>query len=303
MKRLLSSILCLFLINSLDCPIFGQAINIEIEDDILIHSVVEESGISNPQSLPRWTPPPEEPQYLPNPSLTSKIKGFKQLPQNITTSSPVTLNNKTTFPSGNSGGSGINIAAITLGTSIPISILGGTLAMLILKHRSPLVLPPLPVSSNPKIPTISPNTDPLVPNYDFTFGEEIFYYLVFKNSDQTPIYPDTRMYVKIPYWLEYTPDTLTINNFKLTDQAGDDMFSLFNDESLLLINIGEVSEEENIIMTFRARVLSQSITKDEAFCQVKFQSPQNKFETNWHKLSVNPQNKIPSNMNNLLVTP
>lgn len=280
MKKTFSIILYLSIINLFSFPALGQSLQVpfNVNDQFYLNSNILERAISNPYSLQIWKPPPPEAPYLPN----------KTNIEDVTTSTD------SNFPistfSGHSGLSAGVITAIVLGTSLPILFEGGLLALSIKKSGGSILLP-VKNSSRPGDTT-----------YCFNYGEEIMYNLVFKNSEETPIYPDTVMYIKVPSWLEYKVESTNINNTKLTDEADDDVVTYFSNDSLLVINLGNIDPGDGIVITFNAKVLTQTVSMQEAFCLVKLQSISQKFESDWRPLSIFQDRQLPPKLERIFET-
>ncbi|MGD9581564.1 MAG: hypothetical protein AB7V50_09345 [Vampirovibrionia bacterium] len=275
---------------------YSQTIN--INQNINLKSEVTVESIKAHYFLPKWSPPPPEPPYLPKPVPPGPGPG--PTPGPSPSPSPGggggnTPSNSTASSSG--GGSGMAMAGVALGVGLPVVIGGSLLGLFLRRKKPPVTLPPVLGNINPTLP----NTNNVAQSgFTFEFGEEILYYLAFENNQQNPIYSDSVLYIKLPAWLEYLPDSTTVNNVKLSDKADDDILTYFKDDSLLIMNIGATNKMPSISINFGAKVLTQSVSKSEAFCEVKFQSIQNNYSTDWNKMSVFPNKTLPPSLETIL---
>lgn len=265
------------------CPVYGQ--KVKINQNIRLNSSVPKRAIESPRTLRIWDYPPPEPPYIyhghgPTPKPDPIIPG------------------KAPVVTGGGGSSGMALIGVGIGAGIPTVIGGGLLGFMLTRHPSSIILPPISSTLNPQISVNKTNSN----FYSFQNGEEILYNLVFKNTSQTPIYKDSTMYVKVPAWLDYKPESTYINNVKLTDLAADDELTYFKDDSLLVFNIGNSDTDKGISITFGAKVLTSTVSADEAFCLVKFQSVSNNYETDWKRLSVDANNTLPPVLQKVIST-
>jgi hypothetical protein len=272
------TIALIFFLLLMQAPVaLSQNVRVEFDTDFDLKNKIPMRSVTTPKYLPIWTPPPPEKPYDP--------KKKPDPPDPPVPPDPPKPHDK------KHGGSGMGLALAGVGVSVPLLVGGGVLA-LCLSRKKPPYLPPNPGSLNPKM------TDPI--SYQFDFGEEILYSLVFKDSEKTPIHPDTLVYIQIPAWLEYQPETTYINNYKLTDKADDDHLIYFKDDNMLVLSMNGIDTAEGIVINFTSKVLTSSVSKKEAFCHVKFQSITNNFETKWLQLSVDDENQLPSSLVNVL---
>lgn len=295
MKQNISKLLIILVIHLYLPLAFAQsALNVNIDSNLNLDSEIQEAAISNPRSLEVWDQSDPDPPFVPDPSGP----GGGDTPVGPSPGYTASETTRTAPPSSSSGGSGgMGAAGAVIGASVGVAGGGGLLALLLTRGGNSVSLPPISNQINPQLAKINAQNNSA---YSFQFGEEILYYLLFKNTSRTPIYKDTVLYVKIPVWMEYIDSSTNINNYKLSDDADDDIFTYYKDDSLIVINLGQLKDMDEISLNFGAKVLSRNISKNEAFCQVKFQSINNKYETDWYKMSILPENNLPPVLNKVL---
>lgn len=298
MKKNLSLILSLFILSTIYCPLFGQSLEIEFDQAGILNTIVEPESVNNPAILKQWTPRAAEPPYLPNPkgkNNNASTPIIQTNPVNLTPNIP--QGSKTARASG----SNAKTLGIVLGTSIPVGLYTGALTFLLLRKGPSVSLPPIVGSTN--LPLNTSTATPFNANHSFKFGEEVLYYLILEDTSQTPISEDTVVYIKLPPWLKYEIDSTTLNNNNLTDKTDEDLLNYFEDESLLLLNLGPIKNDNRFIINFAAKVLTQNVSIEEAFCEIKVQSIKNNTESDWFKINLLPQKTIPKNIENLIIEP
>ena len=177
--------------------------------------------------------------------------------------SPPTGNTDSVIGSSDSSNWGIIVPA--LGSAIP-AIIGGTYAFL---------------KKNPKATTPA-NLQPV--NYQTGLGGEMLYNIDFKNSQETPIYSDTIIYIEIPEWLSYSNNSLRLNDKRLTDKSDDDRLT-YIDDNILKLNLSGLDGNKKTSITFGARILDKKPDKNESFCTIKFISPYNNIKMEWKPFS------------------
>lgn len=289
MKKLANILFILLLLNLYSFPVSGQQVN--LNQNMNMNSDIAKNAVSVPQTLPKWKPFPPEPPYNPD----GPTPPDPPIPPGPT---PIPIVSSESSGVGKSGGgSSMALVGVGIGASLPIAIGGGVLAIVLGRRHGGVQPLPTNLTLNPPITN---NIDPTSTNYEFKFGEEILYNLIFKNSQPTPIYPDSVMYVKIPSWMEYIPQSAMLNNTKLTDKQDEDILTFYPDESMLVINIGNVDTSEGVVFNFGAKVLTQTVSRKEAFCLVKFQSPSMKYETDWQQLSILQNRPLPISLERVL---
>lgn len=278
----------------------GYAQDVTIEEPYLLNSNVSKTSVTVPQALPKWAPPPPEPPYYPNIGPTPPTPPTPPGPPPTPPTPGGGGGNTPSQPSvaTSKGGSSMAMVGVALGAGIPIVVGGGLLGFFLTRKSAPVSLPPVLGNINPSISPIT--NDANKTSFDFNFGEEILYYMAFSNNPQSPIYKDSVLYIKIPTWLEYMPDSTTLNNVKLTDEDDNDILTYYKDDSLIVIKVGVANEEPSLAINFGAKVLTQSVSKSEAFCQVKFQSIQYNYSTDWNKMSVYPEKTLPPVLEKIL---
>lgn len=115
---------------------------------------------------------------------------------------------------------------------------------------------------------------------DFSNGE-ILYNIDFINSEETPIYSDTVIFIKIPEELKYSENSLKLNNQKLTDESDKDRLNFLNEDNTLKISLKELNKNKRITINFGAKPLTSNIPEKTPHCLIKFQSKFQKSELNW----------------------
>lgn len=301
MKKKVCLILNLLIIHMYCFSLSGFAQNINIDKAINLDTNVTSQSIKFPQTLPKWAPPPPEPPYYPNVGPVPPTPPTPPGPP-PTPPGPPTPGGGGDSPSHkiatSKGGSSMAMVGVALGVGIPVVVGGGLLGLFLSRKHAPVTLPPVIGGINPTLPAVSNNANKT--SFDFNFGEEILYYLAFNNDSQSPIYNDSVLYIKIPTWLDYIPESTILNNVKLTDEADDDILTYYKDDSLIVINIGVANQEPSLAINFGAKVLTQSVSKSEAFCEVKFQSVKYNYSTEWNKMSVYPEKTLPPVLEKIL---
>ncbi|MEW5821448.1 MAG: hypothetical protein AB1782_14750 [Cyanobacteriota bacterium] len=273
-------------------PIYSQTQKFQFDQDGILNTFVAPKSVTFPLGLEVWDPTPEEPSYLPNPG------------NNSTGSSLSTFNiNNTNAEFTNSNlvsGPGNTALAIALGTGIPVGLYTGVLTFLLLRKGKSVSLPPLVGSTNNPISNLTANSTYNQPGFGFKFGEELTFCFVIKDTIATPIYSDSIMYIKLPSWLNYSPESTLINNIKFTDIKDIDSVTYFEEESLLLIDIGSLKNNQNLILTFSGKILTESVLENEPFCCIKFQSLRNNLDTKWFDMPINKTISDSIDINNII---
>jgi len=115
---------------------------------------------------------------------------------------------------------------------------------------------------------------------DFSNGE-ILYNIDFINSEETPIYSDTVIFIKIPEELKYSENSLKLNNQKLTDESDKDRLNFLNEDNTLKISLKELNKNKRITINFGAKPLTSNIPEKTPHCLIRFKSKFQKSELNW----------------------
>ncbi|OGI00648.1 MAG: hypothetical protein A2Y25_06860 [Candidatus Melainabacteria bacterium GWF2_37_15] len=114
--------------------------------------------------------------------------------------------------------------------------------------------------------------------------EEILYEIELQNSEETPIYSDTVILIKIPEWLEYSENTFELNDLKLSDKNDNDALTYVRKKSLLKVDPGSHNNAEKIKISFNAKILDKEKLENNPFCLVKFESNIHNVSTKWRSL-------------------
>lgn len=256
----------------------SQALAYKIDETLKLKNSIDYRAIGMPKVLNIWTPFPTEPAYL-DPENPDPPKPPKPAPKpqqgEISTG----------------GGSSAGMAIAGIGAAVPLLIGGGMLAFFLTKGSPGLKT--IPPQLNPRISY----NDTLFDNiFNFNYGEEVNYNMIFKNTEQTPIYSDSVLYLKLPDWLEYIPDSFTVNDIKLTDEVDKDMLAYFKDEKMLVLQIGLFDTQEGALINFTAKVLTETVSPHEPFCTVKFQSISKNYQSKWIEMSLQKDRTLPPEM-------
>jgi hypothetical protein len=287
MKKFISTLLSILLLQMSIAPAFSQSTRIKINQNLDLRNDLPKTSVKNHLALPVWTIPPPEPPYHPSNDDPPKPIPPKPRP---------TPHHEIIHTESSGGSRGMGVAMAGVGVSAAVLVGGGLLAFF-LTRGGPYYLPTKTGSINPPV-----NTSTASGIYNFNVGEEVQYNLVFKNSPKTPIYKDTIAYIQIPDWIDYVPQTIFVDNARLTDAADNDIATYFKDDKMIVLKVGDLDTQKGIMISFITKVLTATVTKEEAFCRVKFQSVANNYDSDWKKLSIDPEMQLPPFLKSVVET-